>query len=210
LIVTPWHFIATGGSTSVPTRFEDISISLVHVTAICRRGLYQVLRRPGTGYQLALDVDAQNCILMTDEAEPLFDFVGVSDVAESDLQHAGQGNLYPNPDAVFLRFRGQSAGPPTEYALKKIGLIWSKERSPQTGDPWRPALDLSLPSHSRDKGDFQVPAAMPIDAGFDPEQLPDIIPPVAAAPSEAAPVHAPAASPAPAALPASESEPFSD
>lgn len=211
LIVTPWHFIATGGSTSVPTRFEDISISLVHVTAICRQGLYQVMRRPGTGYQLALDVDAQNCILMTDQAEPLFDFVGVSDVAESDLQHAGQGNLYPNPDAVFLRLRGHSAGPPTEYALKKIGLIWSKERSPQTGDPWRPALDLSLPPHLRDKNDFEIPSAMPIDAGFDPEQLPEIIPPIAATPAVAAPVNVPAASPAPEAPPAAESDlPFSD
>ena len=119
LIVTPWYFVETGGSTSNPTSFDVVTVKLAHVTAVCRQGLYQVERRPGSGYQLAVDVDAQDCILMTDEDAPLYDFVGVSDVTQGDLQYGGQGNLYPNSDALFLRFRGQPGDAPTEFALKQ-------------------------------------------------------------------------------------------
>jgi hypothetical protein len=110
---------------------------------------------------------------MTDEDAPLYEFVGVANVAEGDLHFSGQGNLYPNPNAVFLRYGGQSGSPPIEFALSKRGLIWSEERNPQTGDPWESELDLSLPPHSRTKDDFEPTAAMTIDAGYDSSQLPN-------------------------------------
>jgi hypothetical protein len=86
-----------------------------------------------------------------------------------------------------LRFRGQPGNAPTEFALKQRGLIWSKEKSPQTGDPWRPALDLSLPPHTRDKDDFETNAAMAVEAGFDGAQLPEVMPPAGAPSLPAAP-----------------------
>jgi hypothetical protein len=138
-------------------------------------------------------------ILMTDEDAPLYDFVGVSDVTQGDLQYGGQGNLYPNSDALFLRFRGQPGDAPTEFALKQRGLIWSREKSPQSGDPWRPALDLSLPPHTRDKTDFEINAAMAVEAGFDGAQLPEVMPPAAAAPAVTPPAPVtPSAAPSPA------------
>jgi hypothetical protein len=185
LIVTPRRLITTGGSTSNPTRFEDIAINLIHVTAVCREGLYQVERRPGAAYQLAVDVVAEQCILMTDEQSPLYEFVGVSNVAQGDLHYDGQGNLYPNPNAIFLRYRGAGGNLPVEHSLKQRGLIWSEERNPQTGDPWESELDLSLPPHSRTKFDFLPTAAMTIDAGYDSAQLPEAAadqPPMAAPP----------------------------
>jgi hypothetical protein len=172
LIVTPWSLVATGGSVTNPTRFEPVSLSLSHVTAVCQKGLYVMQRRPGSGFQLSVDTAAENCILMTDFDAPLYEFLGVSDVAEGDLQFRGQNNIYPNPNALFLRYRSQAGGAATQYAVKERNLKWSEERSPQTGDPWRPALDLSLPPHSRTKDEFELSAGMTIDAGFDASQLP--------------------------------------
>jgi hypothetical protein len=175
--------MATGGSVTNPTRFEPVSLSLSHVTAICQRGLYVMQRRPGSGYQLSVNTVAENCILMTDSDAPLYDFVGVSDVAEGDLQFGGGNNIYPNPNALFLRFRGQSGGA-TQFAVGKRDLKWSDERNPQTGDPWRPALDLSLPPHERTKDEFKLSAEMTIDAGFDSSVLPETTADSTPAPAE--------------------------
>jgi serine/threonine-protein kinase len=201
LIVTPWQFITTGGSTSNPTRFEPIKIDLSHVTAVCRQGLYQMQRRPGTGYQLSVDTSADHCILMTDPNAALYEFIGVSDVAQGDLEFSGEDNVYPDPNAIFLRYSQQSGQPGTQFAIADRKLIWSpNEKNPHSGMPWRNSLDLSLPPHTRDKDDFEIDAAMTIEAGFDGSQLPD-------AAAEAAP---PALQPASAATAPSSSPPLAD
>ena len=110
---------------------------------------------------------------MTDADAPLFEFLGVADVAEGDLQFGGQNNVYPNANALFLRYRSQAGGVATQFPVSERNLKWSEEKSPQTGDPWRPPLDLSLPSHSRTKDEFKMSAAMTIDAGFDSSALPE-------------------------------------
>jgi hypothetical protein len=206
LVVTPLSLIATGGSATKPTRFEPVSLTLSHVTAVCQRGLYLMQRRPGSGYQLSVDTVADNCILMTDADAPLYEFLGVSDVAEGDLQFSGGNNIYPNANALFLRYRSQAGDGGTKFTVGDRELKWSNERNPQTGDPWRLSLDLSLPPHARTKDEFELSAAMAADAGFDASQLPET---AAEAPPKASQPDGPegeAATAAPAVESASESD----
>jgi hypothetical protein len=198
LVVTPWSLVATGGSVTKPTRFEPVSLTLSHVTAICQRGLYLMQRRPGSGYQLSVDTVADNCILMTDADAPLYDYVGVSDVAEGDLQFSGGNNIYPNANALFLRYRSQVVDDGTKFTVGDRDLKWSNERNPQTGDPWRPALDLSRPPHSRTKDEFKMSAAMTSDAGFDSSVLPETTADSAPAPAASSDSQGESAAPVPA------------
>jgi hypothetical protein len=158
-----------------PTRFESIAINLARVTASCRQGLYQMKRRPGSAYQLAVEVAADHCIFVTEPGAPLYEFIGVSEVAPKDLHCEGQFNLYPHSEALFLRFRsGQPGDMASEFAVKDRTLVWSAERNLQRGDPWRQPLDLSSPAYARTKDQFQVDSAMTIDVGFDPAALPTV------------------------------------
>jgi hypothetical protein len=100
-----------------------------------------------------------------------------------------------------LRYRPQSGQAGTKFEIKEPNLVWSAtEKNPHSGMPWRSALDLSLPPHTRDKDDFEIDAAMTFEAGFDGTQLPD-------AAAEAAP---PALQPASAATAPSSSPPLAD
>ena len=86
LLVTSRRLIETSGSASDPKWFEKIDLKLNSVTAICREGLHQMRRGAGKGYQLPLDVAAEHCILATDPATPLFEFVGGPTGSEDELR----------------------------------------------------------------------------------------------------------------------------
>lgn len=175
LIVTPRHFMETGGSATNPTRFEPINIDLLRVTASCSQGLYQMKRRPGSAYQLSVNLMADHSILMTDVDSPLYEFIGVSNVSAGQLHCDGQDNLYAHLDGIFLRWRSDKPGElPQQFALKDRDLIWSEESNPRLGIPWLQSPDPALPTHARTKADFAIDQAMAAEAGFDPALLPDV------------------------------------
>jgi hypothetical protein len=210
LLVTPRRLIETGGSTSEPQWYEDIKLSLIRVTASCRQGLYQMKRRQGTAYQFPLLVTTDHCAILTDPESPLYEFIGVSDVQKENLSCEGSGNRLARTDVVFLRFGLGSTQPSQEYRFKDRGN-WSDERA-QLGIPWRREPDPTTPAHLQVKSAFELNEAMSADAGFDPAELPAIVPvPADIVPQPAAPPAAPSVTPPsatslePAAAAASES-----
>lgn len=172
LLVTPRRLLETSGSATNPKWFERIVLKLDHVTASCRQGLFQMRRRPGAGYHFGLDVEAQNCILMTDPSAPLYEFSGVPEVSEADLHCDGEGNRYPYTEVVFLRLHTPTPGEePLEFDLEARDR-WSMERSPQVGVLWRKAPSLDEPAHAHTAQAFELDPSIPVDAGFDPVLMP--------------------------------------
>jgi hypothetical protein len=177
LLATPRRLIETGGSSTNPKWFDDISLHLTRVTASCRQGLYQMKRRGGNAHQFAMNMSADQCILATDPQSPLFEFVGVTSVSESDLNCDGNGNRYPHPDVLFLRYRSGAAGEtPQDYDFGQRSQ-WSEERSPRPGVPWQETPDWNTPAHAKTKANFLLDDSAAADAGFDPDLLPDVLPP---------------------------------
>ncbi|MEX2173647.1 MAG: protein kinase [Pirellulaceae bacterium] len=171
LLVTPGRLLETTGSASSPKWFERISLSLDHVTAVCRQGIFQSKRRSGASDQFGLDVDANHCILMTDTDAPLYEFVGVGEVTESDLQCDGEFNGYPHADVTFLRIRPTAPGERTvSYGLEESST-WSNERR-RSGVVWRQVPALDQPAHSQTKAAFELDSTFQSDAGFDSDLLP--------------------------------------
>ena len=178
LLVTPRRLIETGGSLSKPEWYEEIKVSLIRVTASCRQGLYQMKRRPGAAFQFALDVTADHCVVMTDPTSALYEFIGVTETAlgKKHLQCRGSGNLLARPDMVFLRFGPGSPQAMQEYRFEDRDLWSDEEALPRI--PWRREPDLTMPAHLQVKSAFELNAneAMAADAGFDPAELPAIVP----------------------------------
>ena len=183
LLVTPRRLLETSGSATNPKWFERIVLKLDHVTVSCRQGLFQMRRRPGAGYHFGLDVEAQNCILMTDPGAPLYEFSGVPELTEADLHCDGDGNRYPHTEVVFLRLNTPTPGEkPLEFDLEARSR-WSMERLPQVGVPWRKAPSLDEPAHAQTAQAFELEPSVPVDAGFDPALMPIPSPTVAPLPS---------------------------
>jgi serine/threonine-protein kinase len=173
LLATSRRLIETGGTATSPKWFEKIDLDLESVTAYCRQGLHHMRRAPGKSHQFALNVSAKHCILMTEPDVPLYEFVGMSSLLDEDLQAIGDYNRYPFPDVVFLRVRSGVAGEsPQDFAVDRCQ--WSTESHFQVGIPWLRPLSRTTPAHRLTKNDFATDAVIRIDAGFDPEQLPDV------------------------------------
>jgi serine/threonine protein kinase len=186
LLVTPKRLLETTGSSADPKWFDRISLSLDRVTAVCRQGLFQVKRRSGAGYQFGVDVVASNCIFLTDQQAPLFDFVNVEEVTTEDLHCDGSGNRYPQADVTFLRVRPPSPlEAETTYSLKQRGE-WSMESQPQPRVPWKTPPTLTLPAHRQVREAFELQDGAEADAGFDPVKVP-VFPALALPPDGEAP-----------------------
>jgi serine/threonine-protein kinase len=170
LLATSRRLIEIGGSATSPKWFEKIDIDLESVTAYCRQGLHQMRRGPGKAYQFALNVNTKQCIVMTDLDAPLYEYLGVTSLTDDDLQATGDFNRYPYLDVIFLRLRGSGAGEVQDFVLGRGP--WSSESHSQVGIPWRPP-SRNTPAHLLTKYDFVADTALPVDAGFDPLQLPE-------------------------------------
>jgi hypothetical protein len=195
LIVTPRRLFETGGTASAPKWYDEVQISLSHVTASCRQGLYQMRWRSGSSNQFALNVEASDCILLTDAEAPLYEFVGPADADKIELQCDGQNNRYLYPEFPFLRCRGMQPGDsPQEFDFKDRGR-WSLESGSKPGVRWQQTPDLTLPAHSRTTADFLLDDAAAANVGFDPTQLPEVSV-ASAAPAVVPAALVPAAAPA--------------
>jgi eukaryotic-like serine/threonine-protein kinase len=173
LLITPKRLLETTGSSANPRWFDRINLSLERVTAVCRQGLFQVKRRSGAAYQFGVEVDASNCIFLTDSQAPLYDFVNVNEVTTEDLHCDGSANRYPQPDVTFLRVRPPSPlEPDAIYSLKQRGE-WSMESQPQPRVPWKTPPTLTLPAHRQVREAFELQAEAEADAGFDPALVPE-------------------------------------
>ena len=182
LLVTPRRLLESSGSMASPKWFERINLTLDHVTASCRQGLFQMKRRPGAAYQFGLDVTTNHCILMTDADAPLYEFVGVSAVSESDLQCEGEFNRYPHASVAFLRIRPAAAAErPSTFDLEQSSA-WSMERRRLPGVAWRQTPSLDEPAHDQTAADFALDSSVQNDAGFDPALLPQVSEPVPSPP----------------------------
>jgi hypothetical protein len=141
LVITPWHFIATGGSTSNPTRFEDIAINLVHVTpsvakvSIGREASGCALNRRRGGGSLHFE----------DRRRARSTISWVTDVLEAACTI--RTKAISTQSGRGIAHRGQPDNCPPSLPSAG-GLIWSEEQS-ANGRHQRPALDLSLPPHPR-------------------------------------------------------------
>jgi serine/threonine protein kinase len=188
LLVTPKRLLETTGSSANPKWFDRINLSLERVTAVCRQGLFQVKRRSGAAYQFGVEVDASNCIFLTDSQAPLYEFVNVEEVTTEDLHCDGSANRYPQPDVTFLRVRPASPlEPDAIYSLKQRGE-WSMESQPQPRVPWKTPPSLTVPAHRQVREAFELQAGAEGDAGFDPAQVPQfpllVVPPADARPED--------------------------
>jgi serine/threonine-protein kinase len=169
LLVTPRRLLETTGSATNPKWYEQISLTLDNITAVCRQGLFQMKRRPAANYQFGVTAAINRCILITGDA-PLYEFVGVSEVDASHLQCEGEFNRYPLPDVTFLSIR-PSGGQATNYDLSER-RPWSMESDPQPGVTWRTTPALEQPAHQQTKENFLLGISVQLDAGFDPVLLP--------------------------------------
>ena len=133
-------------------------------------------RGAGKGYQLPLDVAAEHCILATDPATPLFEFVGGPTGSEDELrlQSSGDSNCYPNADVVFLRVRSGIPGE-RDQDFELDDRRWSVENRSQVGNPWLRQPPRDVPAHMLNKSDFMADPELAAGAGFDPARLPDAI-----------------------------------
>jgi hypothetical protein len=171
LLVTPKRLIETGGSLTDPKWYESISLTLDNVTAACREGLYLMKRRPGADYQFAVNASLGNCIVMPDDRQPLFEFIGTTSITTAELDSEGAGNCYPS-DILFLR---------TQASVSGVGAEWfeldrhasSKEESPKAGDPWLNPPPEGRPSHELGPIDFL--AKEDVEAGFEPALMPVVL-----------------------------------
>jgi hypothetical protein len=190
LIVTPRRLLETGGTASAPKWYDELQLNLTNVTASCRQGLYQMKRRPGSSDQFALNVEASNCILLTDADAPLYEYIGPANADKIELQCDGQNNRYLYPEFPFLRCRSMQPGePPQQFDFKDRGR-WSLESGLKAGVRWEQTPDLALPAHSRTTADFLVVDAAAANIGFDPALMPEVSAAsaaLAAAPAESAP-----------------------
>jgi serine/threonine-protein kinase len=191
LLATSRRLIETGGSATDPKWFEKIDIELDALTASCKQGLYQMRRGPNKNHQFAVHVVAKHCILISEADTPLYEYVGVSALAQDDLESDGDYNRYPpSPDVIFLRIR---SGVPGEV-VQTFGLDrcqWSTENHSQIGIPWLHTPPQDVPAHALTKTDFATDATLPVGAGFDPAQLPNAAPalPIPSLPSAAETSH---------------------
>lgn len=177
LLVTSQRLIETGGCASDPKWFEKIDIKLSSITAVCREGLHQMQRGSGKAYQLPLDISAERCILATDPAMPLFEYVGGPASSDDDLrlQSTGDSNCYPSADVVFLRVRSGAPGA-REQDFELDDRRWSVENRSQVGNPWLHAPPRYVPAHAITKLDYGADSDLSGGAGFDPARLPNLAP----------------------------------
>ncbi|MCI0361081.1 MAG: serine/threonine protein kinase [Planctomycetaceae bacterium] len=174
LLVTPKRLLETTGSATSPKSLDRINLTLESVTAACASGLFQMQRRSGAGFQFGLDVAASHCILVTDPQAPLYEFIGVSEVTQSDFHCDGLLNRYSHPDVAFLRY-GLSERPDQVTTIDlKNRQYWSAESQPRPIDQWRTPPSFNRPAHEQTKEDFLIRPEVIIDAGFDPAALPSI------------------------------------
>jgi hypothetical protein len=171
LLATSRRMLETGGSAANPKFFEKLLLDLDFVTASCRQGLY-LRRSSGKNYQFPVIVTAEHCIFMTEPDAPLYEFAGVTNPSEKDLQVSGDHNRYPDEHVIFLRSRPDIPGErDQDYGLDI--RPWSIENRSQVGIPWLQPPQPNRPAHLLTKADFAMDAAMASGAGFDPLLLPD-------------------------------------
>lgn len=174
LLATSRRLLETGGCTADPKFFEKIVLDLKNVTASCPLGLHQMARAPGKGYQMALDVNAEYCILTTGPSTPLFVFSGIPTPDDEELrfQCRGDYNCYPDADVVLLRCL-YGSGTERQQDFELDDRRWSTEAHPQVGNPWMHAPASNRPIHELTKEDFLADPSLTAGAGFDPQLLPD-------------------------------------
>ncbi len=174
LLATTRRLIETGGSDSTARKwFEMIRIDLDSVTAHCPLGLYQMQRRNGRSNHYAVSVTTKRCILMTEPGAPLFEYVGVRELAEGDLEVEGDANRFPRPDMVFLRTVPANPGEPGRQTQLNEPPAFRWRARPSI--PWLQEPRTGIPAHELTKADYAVDTSMG-SSGFEPTQLPEIAP----------------------------------
>jgi len=208
---------ASGGSTSPPPQ-DQLRITLSHVTAALRGGMFRAVADRLAPHLLPARIECSNSILLGVPGVPMIEHVGTSTVerAREKLRYAGNRMFYEGFD-VFWRIQPQD--PAADSALvtfEQWKRYWGAEIRATLDEGgwevlpsldevnWRRLPDADRPLHTHAPGDYALDdstsnnpaigaASDGADAGLVAARLPSL--PDSAEPS---PAPRPAPSPAPA------------
>lgn len=186
LLATTDRLIDIGGVAEDRLWNRLVRLELDHVTAITRSGLC-LLRSREAQKPFALEVDARNCIFVTDSSAPLIEqrtFQMIDEVKKEPPKFEGRGNIYSGP-IEYWRIVSQRTTAPLEPTVNinftEGDDFGFEEPVLQNGVLWKGLPSASRPMHAHTKADYLLssnPANPALrrgeeTAGFDSSVLPD-------------------------------------
>lgn len=173
-LATTERFLETGGTADV--RLTDpIRVELQHVLARVDRGLCGVQMEEGAPYQLEMNFDLRNSVVLHDESVPLVEHLGVesSDKAIAKFGIRGEDNFYPHTK-VRWRIQPKSTGAVEFSWDNRENQSWYKERLASQNVSWKraPPEDRNVQRHL--PTDYALSNLIGELAGCDPAELPEL------------------------------------
>lgn len=229
LLSTTQRLADIGGAADTQLWDSWVRLDLSHVTAATREGLCIMRSSPTASRHLALQIDATNCIVLTESSVPLIEHQTYDTIEKLKTKHpefTGDGNIFSGPREFWRIVSLRTSDPPeptftTAFAGDATQFGFSEDEL-LAAVMWKSLpLPGSMP-HSHLKADFLLsddprnPALRRSGAnpGFDPAVVPEFqtearspspLAPPQIDPLGVAPSPAPATKPMPTPLPPSPS-----
>lgn len=161
LLATTEQLLAAAGGLAPPKSDEMLRIDLRHVTAVARGGLCRLSAKPTSPYQLMVQVECTDDVIMTSHDAPLIEQEGIASVEKSRALFLWKGdhNYYQDID-VFWKVRNvDSRIAPDAMDFEEWVARWgqSRERQPSRAPlAWRKSPNADQPVHDHTARDYSL------------------------------------------------------
>jgi len=193
LLVTTGRLLSSRGGQQSPQPRETIHVDLRHVSAVVGSGLCRLAADYPSPYQLPLEINCSDSILMGGDGAALVEQVGIDEVDEFRTRIAwlGDRNFYENFQ-VFWGIRGIDRQPlvePMDFDGWRIYWGSEDENLPlHNAVKWRNLPEITRPMHTHAPTDYALDdsetdnpaigaASDGRNAGLQVERLPQLPPP---------------------------------
>jgi len=193
LLVTTGCLLSTGGGQQSPEPRATTHVDLRHVSAVIGGGLCRLSADYSSPYQLPLEINCSDSILMGGDGAALVEQAGIDEVDEfrTRLAWLGDRNFYENFD-VFWEIRGTDRQPLVEpMDFDGWQTYWGSEDENlplRNAVKWRNLPEVTRPLHAHAPTDYALDdsgtdnpaigaASDGRNAGLQVERLPELPPP---------------------------------
>lgn len=161
LLATTEQLLTAAGGQTAPKPDEALRLELRHLTAAVRGGLCRLTRTSANPYQLTVQFECTDNIIITGRGAPLIEQDGTTNIEKSRqrLVWNGDRNYYQGVDVFWLVRSADSQIMPDSMDYDEWKTHWGMSREKQPShDPlaWRRTPDADRPLHTHAASDYSL------------------------------------------------------
>ena len=158
LLATTERLVSVEGNQMAPRHNGRIEFDFRHLTAACRRGLILTSSSVDAPYQLHLDVQCTDCVLLLEPGEPMIEQIGVDRVAGLRKRVSVDfDKVFTDGATIFMKIRGMTAqGVPEDLTLPTIAPFFQNSIPEMGRVAWERYPPRDRPTHKHVPTDYRL------------------------------------------------------